>query len=220
MNITLFYKKISHHYFNRAIAMLLLAVLLSVSLRGFHIVFYLILILLGISCVFMYFIYDGEVRRSRTALRAPLYDRNGFLVVTRKNRSFGFFGFDGVMKASSSFQNGRWMLEMGDTMALLKKSGGKMEFSCQGDNRQFIKTGGRWKDIDGNNVSFIKRGEGWDLAVNEKKVCSIIHGVMPAQIQQLFDPSSVILCFEKVDDVHRILGILFVMMFLEEYYLI
>jgi hypothetical protein len=220
MNITLFYKKISLHYFERAVVMLALAVLLSILIRGLHILFYLTLILLGISCVFMYLIYEREVKRSRAAISSSA-DRNGAcLVVTKKDKTYHFFGFDGVMKGCCSSKNGSWKLDIRDLQAILEKGKGSVELEYQGDYRRFVKTHGKWNDADGNEISLLSQGEGWSLTVNEKKVCSITQGRMPAEIQQLFDPSSIILRFERVDDEQRIWGILFFVLYMDNYYLI
>ncbi|MGD6802970.1 hypothetical protein FZC79_06950 [Rossellomorea vietnamensis] len=220
MNITLFYKKMSFQYFKRAVVMLLLAVLLSVFIRGLHILFYLTLILLGISCVFMYLIYEREVKRSRAAIKSPADGNGACLVVIKKDKTYNFFGFDGVMKGCCSSKNGSWKLDISDIQAILKKGEGSVELECQGDYRKFVKIHENWNDAEGNAISLLSQGEGWSLTINDKKVCSITRGRMSAEIQQLFDPSSIILRFEKVDDEQRIWGILFLVLYMDNYYLI
>ncbi|WP_113929279.1 hypothetical protein [Bacillus sp. P14.5] len=220
MNITLFYKKISLHYFKRATATLLLAVLLSLLIPGLHILFYFIMLLTGIFFIFMYLIYDREVGRSMAALQTPANGKSGSLVVTKKDKSYSFFGFDGIMKGSASCTNSRWIVKMNDHQAAMKRGNDIVALDRLVDYRKLDRTYAGWKDSRGNTAAISRRGEGWILTVNEKKVCSIIRGRMPAEIQKLFDPSSIILHFEEVDDVDKVRCILFVVLFMEDYYII
>jgi hypothetical protein len=221
MNVTLFYHRISMRYFKRALALLLLGVLLSLFIPGLHILFYLVLILLGMSSMCMYFIYSKEVTRSSKGLTLLSNNGNRHLVINRIENSYCFFGFDGRMKARVFHKKGMWKLEKENEIASMKIKNHSITLSLKGKHQHTF-TGGRsaWKDTRGNYIIFSKTGEGWDLSINKAKVCSLTKGKMPLQKQELFDPSSTVIHFEDVESLSRHLALLFIVVIMEDFYMI
>jgi hypothetical protein len=221
MNITLFYHRISQYYFKRALALLVLGVLMSLLIPGLHILFYLVMVLLGMTFVCMYFIYAKEVNRSREAMKVSTSNMNQNLIVNKYNLSYCFFGFDGVMKSRVSFREGVWKLELNDRETAMKKDRKSLKLYME-EGKKYIFTGRNdvWKDTNGNKVVFLKKGEGWNLFINEEKVCSLTRGKLPLLKQQVFDPSSIVILFEDIDEALKQWAFLFIVQILEDYYVL
>ena len=138
MNIALFYHKMSRYYFKKALASLLLGVLLSLLIPGLHILFYLLLIILGMTFVMMYVIYNLEVHRSREALKVATNNSNHNLVINKDKASYCFFSLDGRMKLRVNFKGKSLVLENGDKEPVLKVERRLLEMSVQGNSSKVI----------------------------------------------------------------------------------
>jgi hypothetical protein len=221
MNITLFYHRMSLYYFKRAIALILLGVLISLLIPGLHILFYLVSILLGTAFVCMHFIYAKEVNRSRVALKALTRDINQYLIVNKDEHSYCFFSFDGEMKFRISIKRGIVELKIDDREIFMKRESKSIKVFVEGE-KKYVFTGKNnvWNDTEGNRLIFIKKGEGWHLLINDAKVCSLTQGMLPMQKQQIFDPSSIVVRFEDINDALKQCALLFIVLLLEDYYVI
>ncbi|RIW35116.1 hypothetical protein D3H55_08705 [Bacillus salacetis] len=221
MNIALFYDRMSRLYFKRAMALLLLGVLLSILIPGIHIIFYLVMILMGMAFVSVHLIYAYEVRRSSRGLKRATAGSENCLVVIRNETSYCFFNFSGRMTARVIQRGGVWTLQYENEEALMQRKGSSVMVSAPFFGRTAFTGDDRlWKDRQGNRISFEKKGEGWDLSINEDKVCSLIKGKMPVVKQQLFDPASLLIMFEETDMALKQIALLFIVLVMEDYFLI
>ncbi|WP_421378917.1 hypothetical protein ACOJQI_14075 [Bacillus salacetis] len=219
MNITHFYNNMSRYYLKRALASLLLGVLLSLFLPGLHILFYLLLIILGFTFSSIYLFYNQEVKRTREALKLTSKNINQSFVINKAEQSYCFFGFDGLLKARIFNRGGSW--EDGDRKIVMKRGREFLKFSIQGiSDNYYIGRRLEWIDNEGNEIIFKKSEEGWALFMNEEKVCSLTRGRIPLQKQQLFDPSSIVVHFEERENVLSHRAFFFIVLLLEDFYVI
>lgn len=216
MNIALFYHKMSRYYFKKALASLLLGVLLSLLIPGLHILFYLLLIILGMTFVMMYVLYNLEVHRSQEALKVTTTNKNQNLVINKDKSSYCFFSLDGIMKSRVYFKEKSLVLENADRESALKVERSLLEMSVQGNSSNDF----NGRNASGHRAFFMKRGEGWDLYIDGEKVCSLTRGRLPLQTQQIFDPSSIVVLFEEGENVLKQWALLYIVLLLEDYYVI
>ncbi|WP_409251033.1 hypothetical protein V1502_12790 [Bacillus sp. SCS-153A] len=220
MNITLFYHKWSRYYFKRALASLLLGVLVSLLIPGLHILFYLLFIIVGVAFVIMYVIYNTEVYRSREALKENRMPTNEYLVMNKDEQSYCFFTYDGTLKSRVYFKGSSLALESVDNQLVLRVDRRLLEMSVQGMTRHFFNDSNALRNDSRKHAVFMKKGEGWELCIDEQKVCFITRGRLPLQMQQLFDPSSIVVVFEEVESGLKHWSLLYIVLLMEEYYVI
>ncbi|WP_456274379.1 hypothetical protein [Bacillus sp. AK031] len=226
MNISLFYQKTGRLYLKRAIASLLSAVLLSLLIPGVHILFYLFLVIFGIAYICLSIMYAGEVARSREALQSNAVPSEHYLIAAKSDSTACFFGFDGVMKLRACKKRGIWRIEgLSDSEKIVcTRWKNKMELVTGENSRSFLFSKAKgicsWKGTDGMEAVIKREGEGWHLFLDDRRICTISRGWLPQGKQHLFDPSSILIHFKTDCWADNDWTLIFVLIFLDNYYLI